>query len=228
MILSATEPDCGRSTTALFSFDKGLGVHGRQSGDHARAQGRRRPRAPDDVRQAAARPASRSPRRRRSSGRKIDPPQGRTAWIDYAGPDAHDPVRQPRRRRAQSVRPDGVRGKVVVVGATATSLQDQHNTSTTRNFLMPGPEIQANSIATALAGFPLHERGVVGQRAAGRRGRRDRAARRAALRRSSPRSPPALAALVALPGRSPARVPARGRDRHRGLPARRRASPASC
>ena len=49
-----------------------------------------------------------------------------------------------------------MRGKVVVIGATETSLQDQHNTSTTRNFLMAGPEIQANSIATALAGFPLH------------------------------------------------------------------------
>ena len=46
-----------------------------------------------------------------------------------------------------------VRGRVVVVGATAPVLQDQH--STAAGSPMSGPELQANAIATALADFPL-------------------------------------------------------------------------
>ena len=44
------------------------------------------------------------------------------------------------------------RGKVVVIGATAPTLQDVHQTAVG---FMPGPEIQANAIETALHGFPL-------------------------------------------------------------------------
>jgi adenylate cyclase len=82
-------------------------------------------------------------------------PSGRTAWIDFPGP-------------AGTVRtlsfgdvlnghfdPAVVRGKVVVVGATAPSLQDLHATSTTGLDKMPGPEIQADAIQTVLDGFPL-------------------------------------------------------------------------
>ncbi len=46
-----------------------------------------------------------------------------------------------------------VRGRVVVVGATAPELQDQHATAVGGQ--MSGPEVQANAIATALADFPL-------------------------------------------------------------------------
>jgi CHASE2 domain-containing sensor protein/predicted Ser/Thr protein kinase len=46
-----------------------------------------------------------------------------------------------------------VRGKVVVVGATAPVLQDQHTTAA--GSPMSGPEVQADAIATVLAGFPL-------------------------------------------------------------------------
>ncbi len=46
-----------------------------------------------------------------------------------------------------------VRGHVVVVGATAQSLQDEH--ATAAGGQMTGPEVQANAIATALGGFPL-------------------------------------------------------------------------
>jgi adenylate cyclase len=91
-------------------------------------------------------------------GHRIATPPGNRAWIDYPGPpgsikrlsygdvlNGHFPA-------------SAVRGKVVVVGATAPSLQDLHPTSTTGDGLMPGPEIQAAAAATALAGFPL--RGV--------------------------------------------------------------------
>jgi CHASE2 domain-containing sensor protein len=47
-----------------------------------------------------------------------------------------------------------VRGKVVVVGPTAPILQDRHPTAV-GGVPMPGSEVHANAIATALAGFPL-------------------------------------------------------------------------
>ena len=50
-----------------------------------------------------------------------------------------------------------LRGKIVIVGATAPTQQDVHPTPTSGNHLMAGPEIQANAIWTALHGFPLHE-----------------------------------------------------------------------
>jgi adenylate cyclase len=43
--------------------------------------------------------------------------------------------------------------KIVVMGATATNLNDIHASST--DSAMPGPEIQANAIDTVLRGFPL-------------------------------------------------------------------------
>src|SRR3954468_9705289 len=50
-----------------------------------------------------------------------------------------------------------VRGKVVVIGATAPTQQDVHPTPTSGSKLMSGPEIQANAIWTALHGFPLRQ-----------------------------------------------------------------------
>ena len=50
-----------------------------------------------------------------------------------------------------------VDGKVIVVGSTASVDQDRHATPTTEDPPMPGPEIHANGIATALDGFPLHD-----------------------------------------------------------------------
>jgi HD-GYP domain-containing protein (c-di-GMP phosphodiesterase class II) len=46
-------------------------------------------------------------------------------------------------------------GKVIVVGASAPTLQDVHQTSTASTEPMAGPEIQANAIWTALHGNPL-------------------------------------------------------------------------
>ena len=76
-----------------------------------------------------------------------------TGWIDYAGGantfasvDFADVI--------QHRLPAGYfRNKVVVVGATAPSLQDLHATPTAA--LMPGPEIQANAIATVRRDLPL-------------------------------------------------------------------------
>jgi adenylate cyclase len=49
--------------------------------------------------------------------------------------------------------PSAVRGKTVIVGATAPILQDIHPTATSGG--MPGPEIWANAVSTLLRGVPL-------------------------------------------------------------------------
>ena len=77
------------------------------------------------------------------------------AWIDFRGgpgsfptvsfSDVHDGRVDPRR----------LRGKIVVVGAGAATLQDMHGTATSGADLMSGPELQANAIWTALHGNPL-------------------------------------------------------------------------
>ncbi|HEY5319212.1 MAG TPA: CHASE2 domain-containing protein, partial [Solirubrobacteraceae bacterium] len=104
-------------------------------------------------------------------GRRIHVPSGNTAWIDYYGPPGTIPTvpfwevytgkvnfyevhgrRVPISRR---LRPDFFRNKIVVVGATAATLQDLHETSVSRGLMMSGPEIHAQAIGTALAGFPL-------------------------------------------------------------------------
>jgi CHASE2 domain-containing sensor protein len=74
-------------------------------------------------------------------------------WIDFPGP----PGTVHRLSFVQVLDgrfdPASVRGKVVVVGATAPVLQDMH--ATAAGSPMPGPEVQADAIATALADFPL-------------------------------------------------------------------------
>ena len=77
------------------------------------------------------------------------------AWIDYRGPPStFDHYSYSRVLRGR-VPASAFRGKTVVIGASAPSLQDVHATSTTGNDLMAGPEIQANAIWTAEHGFPL-------------------------------------------------------------------------
>jgi adenylate cyclase len=77
------------------------------------------------------------------------------AWIDFRGPP--DTFRNvPFSRVLRGKVPASVfRGKTVVIGATAPSLQDLHATSTTGDNRMSGPEVQANAIWTAAHGFPL-------------------------------------------------------------------------
>jgi adenylate cyclase len=90
-------------------------------------------------------------------GRKVALPPGNSAWIDFRG-------NTPSVRRLSFVdvykgnfKDSQVRGKIVVVGDTTPVEQDLHPTSTTGTGLMPGPEIQASAVLTALDGFPLDD-----------------------------------------------------------------------
>jgi adenylate cyclase len=90
-----------------------------------------------------------------AEGRTIQPPSTDSAWIDFAGPAGSVNRLSFVDVRRGTFDPADVKGKVVVIGATAPTLQDLHSTATTKSGLMPGPEVHANSIATVLAGFPL-------------------------------------------------------------------------
>jgi CHASE2 domain-containing sensor protein len=93
----------------------------------------------------------------RLTGRTPDPTGFRDgkAWIDYRGP----PGAIPTVSFSDVVRgrvPDAeIRGRIVVVGATAPTLRDVHSTPVGGEELMPGAEVQANAIWTALDGLPL-------------------------------------------------------------------------
>jgi adenylate cyclase len=78
---------------------------------------------------------------------------GHLAWIDFIGPPGTVPEYSLSRVARHKFKPGTFKGKVVVVGPTAPSLQDYHSTST--GPLMSGPELQANVVASALEGFPL-------------------------------------------------------------------------
>jgi CHASE2 domain-containing sensor protein len=77
----------------------------------------------------------------------------RDGWVDFPGPPGA--VRSLSFSRVLNGRFDKatVRGKVVVVGATASVLQDLHSTAV--GSPMSGPEVQADAISTALADSPL-------------------------------------------------------------------------
>jgi adenylate cyclase len=79
---------------------------------------------------------------------------GSGAWIDYTAPDGDlrelsyvDVLRG-------QVDPKFIRGKVVIVGATATVLQDQHSTPLGE---MSGSQVGAAAANTVLEGFPLSD-----------------------------------------------------------------------
>ena len=78
------------------------------------------------------------------------------AWIDYHGRTNVSTMPFYRVVRGD-FRPGTFKDKIVVVGATAPSLQDVHPTSVSGEQFMYGVEIQANSISTLLRDFPLRE-----------------------------------------------------------------------
>ena len=84
------------------------------------------------------------------------------AWIDYrGGPGSIQTVSFSRVVNGK-FKPGTFRGRTVVVGAAAPSLQDVHTTSTTgQGELMSGPEVQAHAIWTAANGLPLKPGGGV-------------------------------------------------------------------
>ncbi len=98
-----------------------------------------------------------------ATGEPVDPSEmeDSEAWIDYRGP----PETITRYSYSQALRgkvpASAFRDKIVIVGASAPSLQDVHPTSTAGDELMPGPEIQANAAWTAEHGFPLSSSGLV-------------------------------------------------------------------
>jgi adenylate cyclase len=99
-----------------------------------------------------------------ATGKRISPSEFESdgkAWIDFRGPPGtfHE---VPFSRVLRGKVPASVfRGKTVVIGATSPSLQDLHATSISGNELMSGPELQANSIWTAIHGFPLSSAATV-------------------------------------------------------------------
>jgi adenylate cyclase len=76
-------------------------------------------------------------------------------WIDYRGPPGTIPAYSFSRVLHGQVPARDFRGKIVVVGAEAESLQDDHTTPTSGEELMSGPEVEANVIWTVEHGFPL-------------------------------------------------------------------------
>jgi adenylate cyclase len=75
--------------------------------------------------------------------------------IDYAGPPG-TVLTIPYWQIYENKFPaSAVRGKIVIVGASAHELQDNHPTPTSGSQEMAGPEIQANAAATVLTGIPL-------------------------------------------------------------------------
>jgi adenylate cyclase len=92
-----------------------------------------------------------------ATGRQIDPSKlsGKGAWIDFRGPPGTIPSVSFSHVLTGKFPRDFFRGKVVVIGPTAPSLQDVHATSVSGNELMGGAEVQANAIWTAMHDFPL-------------------------------------------------------------------------
>src|SRR3954471_863938 len=77
------------------------------------------------------------------------------AWIDFVGPPRTIRTLSFSQLLAHDFPIDFFRGRIVVVGASAPSLQDVHPTSTSGNDEMSGPEVQASAIATLQEGIPL-------------------------------------------------------------------------
>jgi CHASE2 domain-containing sensor protein len=79
---------------------------------------------------------------------------GGGAWIDYRGPPGTiDTISFADVVRGR-IAPDVVRGRIVVVGASAPTLRDVHTTPVSAD-QMAGAEVQANAIWTMLHGLPL-------------------------------------------------------------------------
>lgn len=90
-----------------------------------------------------------------ATGRQVAP--FAHALIDYHGRPGTVPTYRFSDLVHGRVDPAKLRGRVVVVGASAPSLQDLHPVPTAHDELMPGPEVQANAISTVLRALPLRD-----------------------------------------------------------------------
>src|SRR5262249_36623719 len=79
------------------------------------------------------------------------------ALIDFRGPPGTVPGVEFSDVYRGHFDPRAVRGRIVVVGATAPTLQDVHAVPTSSARLMTGPEVEANAIWTALHRDPLRD-----------------------------------------------------------------------
>ena len=93
-----------------------------------------------------------------ATARKVSaapPARANSFWIDYRGPPGTIPTYSFSRVLHGQEPARDFRDKIVVVGAGAASLQDEHTTPTSDEALMSGPEVEANAIWTVQHGFPL-------------------------------------------------------------------------
>jgi len=94
---------------------------------------------------------------RRAGGPRLSaanfPAEG--AWIDFRGPPGTIPAVSFSDLVRGRVDSRLLRDRVVVIGATAPTLQDVHPTPASSKEVMSGPEVQANAAWTALHGLPL-------------------------------------------------------------------------
>lgn len=79
------------------------------------------------------------------------------AWIDFHGPAGTIAYRSFADVLRGRVPASAFRDKIVVIGATAPSLQDVASTSTSDDETMSGAALQAEAISTILRGFPLRD-----------------------------------------------------------------------
>jgi hypothetical protein len=75
--------------------------------------------------------------------------------IDYAGPPGTFPAVSYSRVLSGRFSPHLLAGKIAIVGASAPTLQDLHQTPMSGSEPMSGPEVLANEVTTVLGGIPL-------------------------------------------------------------------------
>ncbi|MBV9416149.1 MAG: adenylate/guanylate cyclase domain-containing protein [Solirubrobacterales bacterium] len=87
-----------------------------------------------------------------ATGKRVRPFTG-SKWIDYRGPAGRFHTVTFQDVYDGKIPASFFRGKIVVIGPTASDLHDVHPTSTDAQ--MSGAEVEANAIDTVLRGFPL-------------------------------------------------------------------------
>jgi CHASE2 domain-containing sensor protein len=80
---------------------------------------------------------------------------GGSQWIDFPGPAGTVKSYSFSDVLSSAFNPALLRGRIVVVGATAGDLQDTHTVDYGANQPMTGPELEADAIATLMTGAPL-------------------------------------------------------------------------